>query len=95
VDELCNKVIEDFDKTVASFYSQEDNKNGYIVAKNRKGELCKIPILSVSIGVVTSETRDFTHVAEITQIATELKQYAKTLGGSVCVKDRRQPSLPA
>lgn len=89
VDEVCKSIIHDFDKAVISFFKEEDVRQGYIVAKNRRGDLCKIPLLSISIGVATNEHKKFSHIAEITQIATELKHYAKTLGGSVFVKDRR------
>jgi len=89
VDEICKKIVDDFDKDVVSFYDNDDVQKGYIVAKNRRGDLCKIPILSISIGLVTNENHKFSHFAEIIQIATELKHYAKTLGGSTFVKDRR------
>jgi diguanylate cyclase (GGDEF)-like protein len=86
---ICKQIVEEFDKTVLSFYNEEDIEKGYTMAKNRRGDLCKIPLLSVSIGVSTNENRKFIHIAETIQIATELKHYAKTLGGSVYVKDRR------
>jgi diguanylate cyclase (GGDEF)-like protein len=90
VDEVCKHIIADFDKTVTSYYEQEDLANGYIIARNRKGEMTKIPLLSISIGVTTNEHLKFTHIAAIIQNATELKHFAKTYGGSIYLKDRRQ-----
>lgn len=90
VDKICKKIVNDFDKNVLSFYNEEDRKKGYIVAKNREGKICNIPLLSVAIGICTNDNRKFSHIAEIIQIATELKSYAKTLTGSVFVKDRRK-----
>jgi hypothetical protein len=46
--------------------------------------------LGIAIAVITNEMRTFTHVAQIAQVAAELKHYAKGLGGSVYVKDRRK-----
>ncbi len=89
-EEVCKKILEDFNRDIVSFYDEKDRKQGYFIAKNRAGELCKIPIMSISIGVATNEQRKFTHIAEIIQIATELKQYAKTFGKSIYVKDRRK-----
>jgi hypothetical protein len=43
----------------------------------------------VSIGVVTNERRRFTHASQISELATEMKSYAKTLPGSVYTLDRR------
>jgi hypothetical protein len=45
--------------------------------------------MTLSIGVVTNAQRDFTHTAQISELATEMKAYAKTLPGSLYVVDRR------
>lgn len=90
IEEVCKKIAEDFDKSIVSFYGQEDRDRGYIITKNRTGNLSKIPIMSLSIGVATNEYQKFSHIGEIIQIATDLKNYAKTLGKSIYVKDRRR-----
>lgn len=90
VEEISRQITEEFDKTIGSFYNEEDREKGYITAKNRRGDLCRIPLLSVSIGIATNEHVELSHIGEVIQIATELKAYAKTLGGSVFVKDRRK-----
>ena len=51
--------------------------------------------MTVSIGVVTNERRHFTHAAQVSELATEMKSYAKTLEGSVYSVDRRTDSQPA
>jgi len=88
-DEICKKIIGLFDKTAAMFYSETDRKNGYIMAHDRQGKEQKVPLLSVSIGVVTNEVRKIEHVAQIGEIGAELKSYAKSLEGSNFVKDKR------
>ena len=50
--------------------------------------------MTVSIGVVTNERRHFTHAAQVSELATEMKSYAKTLPGSVYSIDRRTDSQP-
>jgi hypothetical protein len=45
--------------------------------------------MSLSLGVVTNERRVFTHAAQVSELATEMKSYAKTLHGSVFSVDRR------
>jgi hypothetical protein len=45
--------------------------------------------MTVSIGVVTNSRREFTHPAQISELATEMKSYAKTFSGSIYVVDRR------
>jgi diguanylate cyclase (GGDEF)-like protein len=88
-DSLCQKIIDDFDKTMPNFYNEDDRKKGYIVAKDRKGKKQKIKLLSVSIGVVTNELRAITHVAQVGEIGAELKTLAKAEERSNFVKDRR------
>jgi diguanylate cyclase (GGDEF)-like protein len=90
IDNICKKIIADFENTVPSFYNEVDRKNGYIIARDRKGNEQKIPLLSVSIGVVTNEFRKIEHVAQISEIGAELKSYAKSLERSNYVKDKRQ-----
>ena len=90
LEEVCKKIIDEFDKSIVSFYDEQDRSKGYIVTKDRMGQLRKIPIMTVSIGVATNEYRKFSHIGEIVQVFTELKAYAKTLGKSIFVKDRRK-----
>jgi diguanylate cyclase (GGDEF)-like protein len=88
-DNLCKNIIADFEKTSPSFYNPTDRKNGYIIAHNRQGREQKVPLISISIGVVTNETRKIDHVAQIGEIGAELKGYAKQLERSNYVKDKR------
>ncbi|MCM8801206.1 MAG: response regulator [Candidatus Omnitrophica bacterium] len=90
VDNICKKIIEGFEKTSPSFYNETDRKNGYIIAYDRKGKEQKIPLLSISIGVVTNEFRKIEHVAQIGEIGAELKGYAKRLERSNYIRDKRK-----
>ncbi len=89
VDKFCSKIIEDFDKTVPTLYNKEDREKGYILGKDRQGESIKTSFVSISIGVVTNEKRKIEHVAQVGEIAAELKAIAKKCAGSNCVKDKR------
>jgi len=91
-DKICEKIIAEFDKKVPSFYKEADRKNGYIIALDRQGKEQKIPLLSISIGVVTNEFRNIEHVAQIGEIGAELKSYAKHLERSNFIKDQRKIS---
>lgn len=87
---ISEKIIELFDKTIVSFYKQEDLAKGFIVVKNRMGQITAVPVMTIAIGIVTNKTRSFHHVGEIVQIATELKTYAKTFPKSIYILDRRK-----
>ena len=91
VDSICQSIIEEFDKTAPEFYSEEDKQKGYILGKDRQGNEIKIGLLSISIGVVVSNTaHKITHVAQISEIGAELKKYAKSLGKSNFVRNQRK-----
>jgi diguanylate cyclase (GGDEF)-like protein len=90
VDNLCRKIIADFEKTAPSFYNETDRRNGYILGYDRQGKEQRIPLLSVSIGVVTNEFRKIEHVGQVGEIGAELKSFAKSLERSNYIKDKRK-----
>ncbi len=88
--ETCARIIETFDKTIPRFYDPADRDKGFITGISRQGEQLTFPIMSISIAVVTNAHRTLTSSIEVGEIAAELKEYAKSLPGSVYVVDRRR-----
>ena len=91
--EICQEIVSIFDLLVPYQYSEQDRQAGYYFGKDRRGQLHRVPLMTVSIGVVTNERRTFSHPAQVSELATEMKSYAKTLNGSVYVVDRRQDPI--
>ena len=89
LNEVCGEIINVFDLLVPFQYSEPDRRAGYYFGKDRRGQLHRVPLMTLSIGVVTNERRYFTHAAQVSELATEMKSYAKTLPGSVFTVDRR------
>ena len=89
---LCQTIVQAFDAMVPQLYDAEDRARGYLLHKDRKGQMITIPLLSVSIALVTNEDHPLTHPGQIAKIGAELKAYAKQFDRSVYVKERRQPS---
>jgi GGDEF domain-containing protein len=87
---VCEEIVSIFDALVPYQYSEQDRRAGYYFGKDRRGQLHRVPLMTVSIGVVTNQRRRFTHPAQVSELATEMKSYAKTLPGSIFVADRRQ-----
>lgn len=90
----CEEVLEVFDELIPYQYTEEDRRSGYFLGKDRRGNLLRIPLMTLSIGVVTNQHRHFTHTARIGELATEMKAYAKTIPGSVYTVDRRRDNAP-
>jgi diguanylate cyclase (GGDEF)-like protein len=89
VHDVCAEIVDVFDLLIPFQYSDEDRQAGYFFGKDRRGQVHRVPVMTVSIGVVTTERRRFTHAAQVSALATEMKSYAKTLPGSVYSIDRR------
>jgi GGDEF domain-containing protein len=90
VQEVCSEILSVFDELIPYQYSAQDRRAGYFFGKDRRGHLHRVPLMTLSIGIVTNERRRFEHPAEVSELATEMKSYAKTLPGSVFVVDRRR-----
>ena len=76
---MLHEVVSVFDTLIPFQYSEQDRRAGYFFGKDRRGQLHRVPLMTVSIGVVTNERRRFTHAAQVSALATEMKSYAKTL----------------
>jgi GGDEF domain-containing protein len=90
----CEEIIELFDQFVPYQYTEEDRRAGYFLGRDRRGNILWVPLMTLSIGVVTNEHREFTHTARVGELATEMKTFAKKLPGSVYAVDRRTDSRP-
>jgi GGDEF domain-containing protein len=87
---VCSEILEVFDTLIPLQYNDQDRRAGYFFGKDRRGQLHRVPLMTLSIGIVTNRHRKFAHPAQVSELATEMKSYAKTLPGSVFVVDRRQ-----
>lgn len=95
VDSVCEEIVNLFDLLVPYQYSEADRRAGYYFGKDRRGQLHRVPLMTVSIGVVTNIRRHFTSPSHVSELATEMKGYAKSLPGSVYAIDRRQEHVKA
>ena len=94
ISEVCSEVLEVFDTIIPYQYNEQDRRAGYYFGKDRRGQLHRVPLMTLSIGIVTNQHRRFAHPAQVSELATEMKSYAKTQPGSVFVVDRRHdPAL--
>ena len=89
ISEVCSEVLEVFDTLIPYQYNEQDRRAGYYFGKDRRGQLHRVPLMTLSVGIVTNQHRRFAHPAQVSELATEMKSYAKTQPGSVFVIDRR------
>lgn len=77
VSALCERIIENFNTKIVSFFNMEDRARGYIIAKNRRGQIEEFPLVSLSIAVVTNRNHSFANVFEISETASQVKKKCK------------------
>jgi diguanylate cyclase (GGDEF)-like protein len=87
--DAADAIVERFDAQVPDLYDPADRDRSYIEVTNRRGELQRFPILTLSIGVASTAKRRFDHYAQAVAIATEMKQFTKATIGSSWAVDRR------
>ena len=87
---VCATLCERFDRQVSLLYDSDDLDRGFVEVDDRQGNARKFPLLTLSIGVATTQHRRFTHYGEAVAVATEMKQVAKARAGSAFAVDRRK-----
>jgi diguanylate cyclase (GGDEF)-like protein len=89
VEALSHAVIEGFDTAVPALHDPADVANSYLVVVDRQGRDQRYPLVSVSIGVASTDRRRFTDHRDVVAVATEMKAVAKGRVGSAVAIDRR------
>lgn len=90
VDIVCKNVISTFDKMIPFRYKEDDRDRGYIDVANRRDQMERFPIMTISIAVLPNQEQAFTHVGEMSHMIADLKKYTKTLHGSNYMIERRK-----
>ncbi len=78
-DEVTGHVCTEFDKRVRELFSEEDRRQGFIISKDREGNVKQFPLMTISLAGVTNATRELTSYAEVTNICAEVKKKAKNM----------------
>jgi diguanylate cyclase (GGDEF)-like protein len=89
VDEMCKAAVDYFDQQVPALHDPEDVARGGLEIRDRQGTLRRFPLVSVSVGIATTERREFQDHREVVAVATEMKGVAKGEPGSAIAVDRR------
>ncbi|GIP21906.1 GGDEF domain-containing protein [Paenibacillus sp. J22TS3] len=75
--ELCSGIIGQFDEIIRSFYTEKDLERQYVMSENRDGQVEPIPLVSISIAVVTNELRSYASIDEIVRESARIKKVCK------------------
>lgn len=88
---IASESILIFNRLMPFHYSREDREAGHIIVKDRKGNVARIPLMSISIAIVNNREFKIKNMVELMEIIAEIKTYLKTLPGSNFLINRRGP----
>jgi diguanylate cyclase (GGDEF)-like protein len=90
---IAETISDAFESMQLEFHGQLDFDRKYYTAQNRRGEEETFSLLSLSIGIVSTEADKIESYAQLASIATEVKKAAKKQsslsGRSSIIKNRR------
>lgn len=73
---ICEKLCDRFDAEIGLHYNYKDRRNGYIVVNDDQGNPRQAPLMSLSIGVLTSDNGPFYDIRELSETAEDVRQKA-------------------
>jgi len=89
--EIGDKIIKNYEEKSEMLFNAEDLARGYFISKTREGEEKRYPcVFSVTIAVAVNTNARYSNYLQMVDVATELKNYGKTIEGSKVVVDRRE-----
>ncbi|MCQ4085379.1 GGDEF domain-containing protein [Saccharibacillus sp. JS10] len=86
-EEACGVAIEKFEQLKRDFYRHEDLMRGAVTGENRYGSRGLIPLVSLSIAVVTNRSRHYENIDEIVEESARIKKRCKAVQGSIVFAD--------
>jgi diguanylate cyclase (GGDEF)-like protein len=89
-EDLGEEIIAKFNEAVKTLYDKPDRERGYVEVRNRLHNLERFPLMSLTIALVSTEHMPVSHLAQLIDIAQELKAHGKGISGSVLVGERRR-----
>ncbi|MFH1723816.1 MAG: response regulator [Elusimicrobiota bacterium] len=90
MERLCEEIVSGFDALAPSFYKEKDRERGKIISKDRAGNVVEYALLSVGVGVCHNKLKPLTSYAQVSELGSELKKFAKRSPGSHYEIDRRR-----
>ncbi|MBK8191256.1 MAG: response regulator [Vampirovibrionales bacterium] len=87
-EKLSRLVCKQFAEVSPNFYSDKDRKRGYVVAVDEGRVSRRVPLLTVSIGVVNSETAQYESYKAAFTAGMDMKALARMSSGNTWVSDK-------
>ena len=83
-EKYCDEVISEFACGVVQYYKEEDVQRGYIVSKNRHGDVERFPMVSLSVAGICDRDHRFSCLDKLMEELAEVKTQSKMQKGNSC-----------
>ena len=93
-DAVCTAFVNAFNASILDHYDPEDRARGYVEVENRRYQLERFPLLSVTVALVETDRYRIDHIAMLNDVVADLKKRGKQIPGSVIVRDQRTSATP-
>ncbi|NIP99588.1 MAG: hypothetical protein GWO19_03230 [Nitrospinaceae bacterium] len=90
VENVSEKIIEEFAEMIPEKYSEEDRNAGFFVCQDRFGVERQFPIMTISIAIICSDTSNYDSAIAISHECAKMKEHLKRLPGNNYLIDRRR-----
>lgn len=87
-EKLAALICRQFEAASPNFYSEQDRKQGYMTSIIAGNISRRVPLLSLSIGIASTETQSFPSFTAIFNVSQQMKMLARMKPGSAWQSDR-------
>ena len=88
---LAERIVRRFDAGIGDLHDAADLANGYLETRTRTGEVERVPLITLTVALITDVQGRYDHPAQMSDALAELKSHGKQQQGSVVVAERRAP----
>jgi len=90
---IGEKIVDQFDDMVDKFFNETELERGFFIIKDKRGNDLKFPLTTISLVIVFTDGRRFSHPAELFDAADEIMTQVKTRGinQSYCAVEKPHP----
>lgn len=88
---FCKGLLHQFDQESRQLYSEQERKQGYMVARDRHGKEVRAPLMALSVGVAHTRYRRYKSAKKMFEVLAQVRQMAQPKDGkSALFVDRRR-----
>jgi len=87
--QLCQQIVDGLQYLLPELHGAQEFSQRCYQATDRQGQLCSFSLLSISIGIVSTEDCTVSSYGELAFLASGVKRAAKKIQGSAIVSNRR------